>query len=207
MGGEHVRSTEELYQELLAAFAQQAGFTPEEGCDLAVRFGRLQHRFRHLASRRTGCWTRAFHRRRRASTWTATQLCGGLCACRRQSGGNPAVFCKTTAGSRHHSVGGNGLHDGSRNPVPKRPRQGAGGGNPVCGNPGRGVGGRHCGERGSGGDLHHDSVPVAITACTNPKAFPAAVIWRMTRPCAAGFWRAISGSPTAPTPRGTSRPP
>ena len=38
MGGEHVRSTEELYQELLAAFAQRAGFTPEEGCDLAVRF-------------------------------------------------------------------------------------------------------------------------------------------------------------------------
>ena len=35
MGGEHVRSTEELYQELLAAFAQRAGFTPEEGCDLA----------------------------------------------------------------------------------------------------------------------------------------------------------------------------
>lgn len=160
MGGEHVRSTEELYQELLAAFAQRAGFTRRRAAIWRCGFGRLQHRFRHLASRRTGCWTRAFHRRRRASTWTATQLCGGLVRpAGGKSGGNPAVFCKTTAGSRHYSVGGNGLHDGSRNPVPNDPGRGAGGGNPVCGNPGRGAGGRHCGERDSGGDLHHDSVP------------------------------------------------
>jgi len=32
-----VRSIEEIYQELLTAFAQRAGFTPESGCDLAVR--------------------------------------------------------------------------------------------------------------------------------------------------------------------------
>ena len=32
-----MRSAEEIYQELLEAFAQRAGFTPGEGCDLAVR--------------------------------------------------------------------------------------------------------------------------------------------------------------------------
>ena len=32
-----MRSIEEIYQALLAAFAQRAGFTPEEGCDLPVR--------------------------------------------------------------------------------------------------------------------------------------------------------------------------
>ena len=32
-----MKTTEEIYQALLAAFAQRAGFTPEEDCDLAVR--------------------------------------------------------------------------------------------------------------------------------------------------------------------------
>ena len=32
-----MRSIEEIYQALLAAFAERAGFQPEEGCDLAVR--------------------------------------------------------------------------------------------------------------------------------------------------------------------------
>ena len=32
-----MKNIEEIYQELLAAFAERAGFTPEEGCDLAVR--------------------------------------------------------------------------------------------------------------------------------------------------------------------------
>ena len=32
-----MRSVEEVYQALLASFAQRAGFAPEEGCDLAVR--------------------------------------------------------------------------------------------------------------------------------------------------------------------------
>lgn len=32
-----MRSIEEIYQDLLAAFAERAGFTPENGCDLAVR--------------------------------------------------------------------------------------------------------------------------------------------------------------------------
>ena len=32
-----MKTTEEIYQALLAAFAQRAGFTPEADCDLAVR--------------------------------------------------------------------------------------------------------------------------------------------------------------------------
>ena len=32
-----MKTTEEIYQTLLAAFAQRAGFTPEADCDLAVR--------------------------------------------------------------------------------------------------------------------------------------------------------------------------
>ena len=32
-----MKQVEEIYQELLAAFAERAGFTPESGCDLAVR--------------------------------------------------------------------------------------------------------------------------------------------------------------------------
>ena len=32
-----MKTTEEIYQSLLAAFAQRAGFTPEADCDLAVR--------------------------------------------------------------------------------------------------------------------------------------------------------------------------
>lgn len=32
-----VKRIDEIYQELLAAFAERAGFAPEEGCDLAVR--------------------------------------------------------------------------------------------------------------------------------------------------------------------------
>ncbi|MDO4314831.1 MAG: baseplate J/gp47 family protein [Oscillospiraceae bacterium] len=32
-----MRSIEEIYQSMLAAFAERAGFAPEEGCDLAVR--------------------------------------------------------------------------------------------------------------------------------------------------------------------------
>lgn len=32
-----MRSVEEIYQGMLAAFAERAGFVPEEGCDLAVR--------------------------------------------------------------------------------------------------------------------------------------------------------------------------
>ena len=32
-----MKTTEEIYQSLLASFAQRAGFTPEADCDLAVR--------------------------------------------------------------------------------------------------------------------------------------------------------------------------
>ena len=32
-----MRKTEEIYQALLAAFAERSGFTPDESCDLAVR--------------------------------------------------------------------------------------------------------------------------------------------------------------------------
>ena len=32
-----MRSAEEIYQEMKAAFTQRAGFEPGEGCDLAVR--------------------------------------------------------------------------------------------------------------------------------------------------------------------------
>ena len=32
-----MKTTEEIYQALLAAFAQRAGFTPEADCDLSVR--------------------------------------------------------------------------------------------------------------------------------------------------------------------------
>ena len=32
-----MKSFDEIYQELLAAFARRAGFTPEDACDLAVR--------------------------------------------------------------------------------------------------------------------------------------------------------------------------
>ena len=32
-----MRSTEEIYESLLAAFGERAGFRPEAGCDLAVR--------------------------------------------------------------------------------------------------------------------------------------------------------------------------
>ena len=32
-----MRSIETIYEKLLADFAQRAGFTPEAGCDLAVR--------------------------------------------------------------------------------------------------------------------------------------------------------------------------
>ena len=32
-----MKTTDEIYGELLAAFAQRAGFTPEADCDLAVR--------------------------------------------------------------------------------------------------------------------------------------------------------------------------
>lgn len=32
-----MRSVDEIYQEMLSAFAQRAGFVPEAGCDLAVR--------------------------------------------------------------------------------------------------------------------------------------------------------------------------
>ena len=32
-----MRSIEEIYEKLLADFGERAGFTPEAGCDLAVR--------------------------------------------------------------------------------------------------------------------------------------------------------------------------
>ena len=32
-----MRSIETIYEKLLADFAERAGFTPEAGCDLAVR--------------------------------------------------------------------------------------------------------------------------------------------------------------------------
>ena len=32
-----MRSIETIYEKLLADFARRAGFTPEAGCDLAVR--------------------------------------------------------------------------------------------------------------------------------------------------------------------------
>ena len=32
-----MKSVDEIYQELLAAFARRAGFTPEDACDLSVR--------------------------------------------------------------------------------------------------------------------------------------------------------------------------
>ena len=32
-----MKDIEEIYQELLTAFTERAGFTPEDGCDLAVR--------------------------------------------------------------------------------------------------------------------------------------------------------------------------
>ena len=35
--GEVLRTIETIYESLLAGFAERAGFTPEAGCDLAVR--------------------------------------------------------------------------------------------------------------------------------------------------------------------------
>lgn len=43
-----MRTIEEIYQELLAAFAERAGFVPENGCDLAVRLWAAAAQFQAL---------------------------------------------------------------------------------------------------------------------------------------------------------------
>lgn len=74
-----MRAIETIYQEMLAAYAERRGGQIEEDCELAVRLWAAGGtRCRHWRHRRTGCWPRAFHKRRRENIWTAHAAVRGL---------------------------------------------------------------------------------------------------------------------------------
>ena len=76
-----MKNIEEIYQELLAAFAERAGFTPEEGCDLAVRLWAAAAQLQALGIQADWVLDQSFPA---VSIWTIMALCEVCPALRRQ---------------------------------------------------------------------------------------------------------------------------
>ncbi len=122
-----MKTTEEIYQTLLAAFAQRAGFTPEADCDLAVRlYAAAAAAAGPGHPERVGAGPELspdgpgrVSGLPRPDAWHRPD--GG-----HEGGGNAPLFCGAGAvhGSEHRRR--NGLHDGGRDPVPNHGGGGAG---------------------------------------------------------------------------------
>lgn len=70
-----MKTTEEIYQTLLAAFAQRAGFTPEADCDLAVRLYAAAAELQALGIQSEWVLDQSFPQTARACIWTTTPRC------------------------------------------------------------------------------------------------------------------------------------
>ena len=184
-----MKTTEEIYQSLLAAFAQRAGFTPEADCDLAVRLYAaaaelqaldiqgewvLDQSFPQTAQ---GIYLDYHGQMRGISRLPATKARGTIrfsvsyaaASDLTISGG---TVCMTPDETRFQTTEDVVLKAGPREPFGfSRPARWA--------------------------------LPGARTL----RPLPAAVTRRMTRACGSGFWRATSGCPTAPMPPGMNRRP
>lgn len=122
-----MKTTEEIYQTLLAAFAQRAGFTPEADCDLAVRLYAAAAELQALGIQSEWVLDQSFPQTARGVYLDYhAQMRGIARDGGHEGGGNAPLFCGAGAvhGSEHRRR--NGLHDGGRDPVPNHGASGAG---------------------------------------------------------------------------------
>ena len=199
-----MKTTEEIYQTLLAAFAQRTGFTPEEDCDLAVRLYAAAAELQALGIQGEWVLDQSFpqtaggvyldyHAQMRGLTRTAATKAVGTIrfSIQRASTSDLTIssgtVCMTADEARFQTTAETVLETGAL--YADAPAEAL--------------------EAGRGGNAAEGTIqiltacPVGITGCTSP----AAATRRTMRACAAGFWRAISGCPTALTPPGMSRRP
>ena len=152
-----MKTTEEIYQTLLAAFAQRAGFTPEADCDLAVRLYAAAAELQALGIQSEWVLDQSFPQTARGVYLDYhAQMRGIARTAATKAVGTLPLFCGAGAvyGSAHRRR--NGLHDGGRDPVPNHGGGGAGSRGAVRGCSGGGLGAwaeRQC-RRGDHRDPH-----------------------------------------------------
>ena len=203
-----MRNVEEIYQELLEAFAQRAGFTPGEGCDLAVRLWAAAAQIQALEIQTDWVLDQSFPQTaqgiyldrhgamRGISRQEALKAAGTLRFSVEMAPVSdlqiPAgTVGMTEAGIRFQTTEAAVLEAGALyTDARRRPWRAA---PPAT---------RHRGASASSRPARWPSPAARI-----PPPFPAAGTRRTTRRCGSGSWRATSACPTGPTPPGTSRRP
>ena len=167
-----MRELEEIYQEMLEAFAQRGGFQPEAGCDLAVRLWAAAAQIQALSVQADWVLDQSFpqtaqgiyldrHGAMRGITrLPATQAVGTL----RFSADLPPVsavtipagtVCMTAAGTRFQTTAAAVLAAGELS----------------ADAPAEALEGGSAGNASPGAICLLAACPVAVTACTNPAAF------------------------------------
>lgn len=167
-----MRELEEIYQEMLEAFAQRGGFPPEAGCDLAVRLWAAAAQIQALSVQADWVLDQSFpqtaqgiyldrHGAMRGITrLPATQAVGTL----RFSADLPPVsavtipagtVCMTAAGTRFQTTAAAVLAAGELS----------------ADAPAEALEGGSAGNASPGAICLLAACPVAVTACTNPAAF------------------------------------
>lgn len=167
-----MKSVDEIYQELLAAFARRAGFTPEDACDLAVRLYAAAAQIQALDIQAEWVLDQSFPQTaqgvyldrhaamRGLSRLPASRAIGTL----RFSVDSPPALpvnipagtvCMTADERRFQTTDGVTLETGETYvDAPAEALEAGGGGNAVA-----------------GAVRFLTACPVAVTACTNPAAF------------------------------------
>ena len=167
-----MRDIEEIYQEMLAEFAQRAGFTPETGCDLAVRLYAAAAQIQALSIQADWVLDQSFpqtaqgayldhHAAMRGITRIPAQKAAGSL---RFTVAEPAVqdlsiaggtVCMTAGGTRFVTTEDTAIPAGSLwADVPAEAVEAGAAGNVVAGTV-----------------TLLTACPVAVTGCTNPAAF------------------------------------
>ena len=203
-----MKTTEEIYEGLLAAFAQRAGFTPEADCDLAVRLYAAAAELQALGIQAEWVLDQSFpqtaqgmyldyHAQMRGIARTAATSAVGTIrfTVARASGAaltiESGTVCMTADEVRFQTTADAVLEAGELSAdAPAEALEAGRSGNAAAG-------------------TIRSSPPArwgSPAARIRPPS-PAAATRRTTRACAAASWRATSGCPTGPTPPGMSRRP
>ena len=189
-----------IYERMRAAFAEETGFVPNDGCDMMVRLYALAAEVQSLLAQADWVLDQSFpqtaqgqyldyHAETRALTRLPAARATGVL---RFSAPSAAVtdyeieagsVAMTTGGARFETTEKATLRKGETSvDVPARAVEAGAHGNAIA------------------GAVHVMSVyPVALRAARIRRPFPAAATKRATRSCASACWRAIGGCRTART--------
>ena len=103
-----MRSVDEIYQEMLSAFAQRAGFVPEAGCDLAVRLYAAAAQIQALGIQAEWVLDQSFPQTARGEALEHAGIEPPACV---QGRRNAALFRGYGPGAPYGYSGGNSVHD------------------------------------------------------------------------------------------------